>query len=173
ACLLAPEPLDEGGIVPDRGHRETKPQLGIAAIGFRRENSSPGVGRAAGIGPIDQQRAGAATHQVIGGHAAEPPAADDDRVESHRERILPLDAEHAPGDAPPQLNRRPQFSPRSEGKRGTLLGCPFPRERAMSHRSWILAATLLVAVAFGVAAYAQQPAPAPATPPPPFAPTKV
>ncbi|HEU5194351.1 MAG TPA: MBL fold metallo-hydrolase [Methylomirabilota bacterium] len=43
----------------------------------------------------------------------------------------------------------------------------------MRHRSWILAATLLVAVAFGVAAYAQQPAPAPATPPPPFATTKV
>jgi hypothetical protein len=83
AGLLSAQPLDQRRVVAHRSDRKVEPALRVAAVGLGRQDAGAGVGGAALVLAVDQQRARTGAGQVIGRRYAGDPAADHDRVIGH------------------------------------------------------------------------------------------
>jgi hypothetical protein len=82
AALLAAQALDERGIVLDGGDGQGEPRVGVAAVGLGREDAGAGVGGAADVHAVHQQRAHARADEVIRRGGAEQATHDHDGVEA-------------------------------------------------------------------------------------------
>ena len=83
AGLLGAQPFDERGVVVDGLGGETEPRVRIAAVRLRRQDAGAGVGGAADVRTVHQQRARAGADEVVGSGHPEEAAADDGCIEGH------------------------------------------------------------------------------------------